>query len=209
MNKILHINLSGYPLSIDDDAYEHLKQYLDALRKHFKNHEGSQEIISDIESRTAEIIQQRLENRKIVTMSDVQAAIIRMGTPEDFGAENNFEEKTQTMNTNTNYQTGKRLYKNIDEKVVGGVCSGLAAYFGINDPVWVRIAFVILTVAVGFGIPIYILLLIILPEAVTTSQKLEMRGEPIDVNSISKAVQDGVEEISNKITKIADDFKNK
>jgi phage shock protein C len=209
MNKILHINLSGYPFSIDDDAYEHLKQYLDALRSHFKNHEGSQEIISDIESRTAEIIDKRLENRKIVTMSDVQAAIVRMGTPEDFGAENTFDEQKQTMNTNTNYQTGKRLYKNPDEKVIAGVCSGLAAYFGVNDPVWVRIAFVILTVAVGFGIPIYLVLLFILPDAETRTQKLEMRGESIDVNSIAKAVQDGVEEISNKITKMADDFKKK
>ncbi len=209
MNKILHINLSGYPFSIDDDAYEHLKQYLDALRNHFQKHEGSQEIINDIESRTAEIIQQRLENRKIVTMSDVQAAIVRMGTPEDFGAENIFDEEKQTMNTHTNYKTGKRLYKNPDDKIVGGVGSGLAAYFGINDPVWIRIAFVLATVAAGFGIPLYIILLIILPDAETTSQKLEMRGEPIDVNSIAKAVQDGVEEISNKINKMADDFKNK
>lgn len=212
MNKTFNINLGGYPFTIDEDAYKHLKQYIDALRKHFQTYESASEIIGDIESRIAELFNTRLENRRIVNINDVQAAIARMGTPEDFGAEPLFEEdmKYGKSESKYNYKTGKRLYANPDDAVIGGVCSGLSAYFGIEDPVWMRIAFVVL----GFGlvgtlIPIYIVLMIILPDAETASQKLEMRGEPIDVNSIAKAVENGIGSISNTITQITDEFTKK
>lgn len=212
MNKTFNINLGGYPFTIDEDAFEHLKQYTDALRKHFQTYEGADEIISDIESRMAELFNKRLENRQIVNINDVHAAIARMGTPEDFGAEPLFEEdiKYAKSESKYNYKTGKRLYVNPDDQVIGGVCSGLSAYFGIQDPVWLRITFAVL----GFGsfgslIPIYIILMIILPKAETASQQLEMRGEPFDVNSIAKAVEDSISGISNTITQITDEFTKK
>ena len=213
MKKTFNINIGGYPFTIDEDAYEHLKEYLDALHQHFQTYEGADEIISDIESGTAEILQARLENRTIVSMTDVQAAIARMGTPEDFGAETRFEEDMNYAKSNTSnskYKTGKRLYINPDDKVIGGVCSGLTAYFGIEDPVWLRIAFALLAFgSVGIIIPIYIVLMIILPEPKTAAQKLEMRGEPIDVNSIARVVEEGIEGISNTITQITDEFTKK
>jgi phage shock protein PspC (stress-responsive transcriptional regulator) len=213
MKKTFDINLGGYPFTIDEDAYEHLKEYLDALRHHFQHHNGAEEIISDIESRTAEIMQTRLESRKIISMNDVQTAIARMGTPEDFGAETRFEEDMnygRNEASNEKYKTGKRLYVNPEEKVIGGVCSGMSAYFGIEDPVWLRIAFAVLAFAsAGIMIPIYIVLLIILPEAKTAAQKLEMRGKPIDVNSITRVVENGVEGISKTITQITDEFSKK
>ena len=85
MNKVFNVNLGGYPFTIDEDAFQHLKQYLDALREHFKTSEGADEIVTDIEMRTAEILQERLENRQIVNLDDVNAAIAMMGTPEDEG----------------------------------------------------------------------------------------------------------------------------
>jgi phage shock protein PspC (stress-responsive transcriptional regulator) len=213
MKKTFDINLGGYPFTIDEDAYEHLKEYLDALRHHFQHHDGAEEIISDIESGTAEILHTRLENRKIIAMNDVQAAIARMGTPEDFGAETNFKEDMKYSENNASskkYKTGKRLYVNPEEKVIGGVCSGMSAYFGIEDPVWLRILFALLAFgSVGFIIPIYIVLLIILPEAKTAAQKLEMRGQTIDVNSITRVVEEGVAGISNTITQITDEFSKK
>ncbi|MFK7947878.1 MAG: PspC domain-containing protein [Saprospiraceae bacterium] len=214
MNKTFNINLGGYPFTIDEDAYEHLKQYTDALRKHFQTYEGADEIISDIESRMAELFNTRLENRQIVNINDVHAAIARMGTPEDFGAEPLFEEDIKYSKTESdskyNYKTGKRLYANPDDQVIGGVCSGLSAYLGIEDPVWLRIAFAVLAFgSVGFIIPVYIVLMIILPKAKTASQKLEMRGEPFDVNSIAKAVEDSINGISNTITQITDEFTKK
>ena len=128
MNKTFNINLGGYPFTIDDDAFEHLKQYTDALRKHFQTYEGADEIISDIESRMAELFNNRLENRSILSINDVQAAIARMGTPEDFGADALFEDdlKYGKSESKYNYKTGKRLYINPDDKVIAGVCSGLS-----------------------------------------------------------------------------------
>jgi phage shock protein PspC (stress-responsive transcriptional regulator) len=202
-----------FPFTIDEDAYEHLKEYMDALRFHFQHHEGADEIIADIESGTAEIMNARLENRKIISRNDVQTAIARMGTPEDFGAETRFEEDMnygKTNKLNGKYKTGKRLYINPEEKVVGGVCSGLSAYFGVEDPVWMRILFAVLAFgSVGFIIPVYIVLLIILPEAKTATQKLEMRGKSIDVNSITRVVEEGITGISNKITQMTDEFSKK
>ena len=212
MNKTFNINLGGYPFTIDDDAFEHLKQYTDALRKHFQTYEGADEIISDIESRMAELFNNRLENRSILSINDVQAAIARMGTPEDFGADALFEDdlKYGKSESKYNYKTGKRLYINPDDKVIAGVCSGLSAYFGVEDPVWLRIAFALLAFgSVGVIIPVYIVLMIILPKAETASQKLEMRGEPIDVNSIAKAVENGIDNISNTITQLTDEFTKK
>ncbi|MGB1121526.1 MAG: PspC domain-containing protein [Saprospiraceae bacterium] len=212
MNKTFNINLGGYPFTIDDDAFEHLKQYTDALRKHFQTYEGADEIISDIESRMAELFNNRLENRSILNINDVQAAIARMGTPEDFGADALFEDdlKYGKSESKYNYKTGKRLYINPDDKVIAGVCSGLSAYFGVEDPVWLRIAFALLAFgSVGVIIPVYIVLMIILPKAETASQKLEMRGEPIDVNSIAKAVENGIDNISNTITQLTDEFTKK
>lgn len=213
MKKTFNINLGGYPFTIDEDAYEHLKEYLDALRHHFQYHDGADEIISDIESGTAEILHTRLENRKIISMNDVQAAISRMGTPEDFGAETNFKEDmnySENNASNKKYKTGKRLYMNPEEKVIGGICSGLSAYLGIEDPVWMRITFAVLAlVSAGIMIPVYIVLLIILPEAKTAAQKLEMRGKTIDVNSIARVVEEGVEGISKTITQITDEFSKK
>ena len=214
MNKIININLGGYPFTIDDDAYEHLKRYIDGLRLHFRTFQGADEIIEDIESRLAELFNNRLENRQIITNNDVQAAIARMGTPEDFGSDSVFEEEMNyaksSNKTTYNYRTGKRLYANLDDKIISGVCSGLSAYFGIHDPVWVRIAFVVFSfVTAGTLAIIYFVLMVILPKAETASQKLEMRGEPIDVNSIAKAVEDGLGNISNTITQLTDEFTKK
>lgn len=212
MNKTFNINLGGYPFTIDEDAYLHLKQYLDALRQHFQSYDSADEIITDIESRTAELIHTRLENRKIINLNDIQAAIARMGTPEDFGSESFFEEDMEYGKTDTSnkYNTGKRLYLNPEDKVIGGVCSGMSAYFGIHDPVWIRILFAVLAFgSVGFIIPLYFILMMILPKAETAAQKLEMQGKPIDVNSIAKVVQEGVDGISNTITQITDEFTKK
>ena len=145
MNKIVNINLGGYPLNMDEDAYDYLKGYLGAIHRHFEVSEGYDEITSDIEVRLAEIFQDQLGDRSIVSMQDVEAAISVMGTPEEFGAEP-MEEQTYHSSSSksgkTKIKTGKRLFRNPEDKVVGGVCSGLAAYFGINDPLWVRIVLV-------------------------------------------------------------------
>lgn len=213
MNKILNVNLGGYALTIDDDAYEYLHRYLDAIKSRFSASEGRDEILSDIENRMGELLSQRMTNRSITTISDVQEIIKIMGKPEDFG-----DQATSGSSTSygpgkghyTGTRTGRRLFRDEEDKVVGGVCSGLAAYFGIQDPVWVRIAFVLLTfLSGGFWIPAYLLLLVIVPAAVTSADRLAMRGEPINVDNIAREVETGFERFSNRVNDFGTDMKKK
>lgn len=217
MNKVFNINLGGYPFTIDEDAFEHLNRYLRTIDQHFRDSEGHEEIINDIEARMAELFQDRLGSRPIVTLKDVQEAILIMGTPEEFGAEaveeepltekKTYESKRSSRST---YKTGKRLFRNPEDEVLGGVSSGVAAYFGIQDPIWVRIAFIILTVVSGgIGVPLYIILWSVLPKAETAGDRLAMRGEPINVSNIVKIIEEEVEHISSKVTEFGEELGSK
>ena len=213
MNKTENINLGGYHFVIDEDAYQHLKQYLDAIRQHFSSSEGYEEIVTDIEIRIAEIFQDKLEGRRtIVMLNDVDGAISLMGTPEDFGAEADMFETSYAETNSTSsskFKTGKRLYKNPDESKIDGVASGISAYFGIEDPVWIRIAFVVAALSGGIGIPLYIVLMIILPEAKSASDKLAMKGEPINVSNIAKTIEEEMEHLTKKLSDLGNEFKKK
>ncbi len=214
MNKVLNINLGGLPFTIDDDAYNHLHRYLKTIDRHFQDSEGHEEIITDIEARIAELFQERLGNRPIVTLKDVQEAILVMGTPEEFGAETMDEEPVsaheETHSSRFQIKTGKRLFRNPEEEVAGGVCSGIAAYFGIQDPIWVRLAFIIFTiVSGGVGVPVYIILWAVLPKAETAGDRLAMRGEPINVSNIVKIIEEEVEHISSKVTELGEELGSK
>lgn len=213
MNKVFHINLGGYPFTIDEDAYTHLSQYLETIHQHFKSSEGYEDITSDIESRLAELFQESLAGRSIVIVKDVKDAITIMGTPEEFGAAPIDEDEPQAQAHKSDkksffegFKPGKRLFRDIENKKVGGVCAGIATYLGIQDPLWVRIFFIVLVPLWGFTIPLYIILMFILPEAKTAADRLAMRGEPINVSSIAKTIEEGVESLSRKINDIGTDF---
>jgi phage shock protein C len=209
MNKVLNINLGGMPLTIDDDAYRHLENYLQSLHNHFRSSEGYEEIMSDIEARLGELLREGMGKRTIAGTQDVKNAVSIMGTPEDFGAEsiNETAEKAKTSsssssgrsNTEGGIKTGKRLFRDGENKMVGGVCSGLAAYFGISDPTWVRILLAVLGFTMGSGILIYFIMWALIPEAKTTAERLAMQGESVDVNSIAKAVEEGAQSFSKKL----------
>lgn len=203
MNKIVNINLGGLPFSIDEDAYSYLSSYLDTIHRHFKSSDGYEEITFDIEARLAELFQEELGDRPIVTRRDVEAAILTMGTPEEFGAEPMEEPTTFSSKSKFNVKTGKKLYRDSEDKVIGGVCAGLAAYFGIADPLWVRIILVVLFFSsIGFLVPAYILMWIIVPEAKTSSDRLAMRGEPINVSNIGKMVEEEMSNLSSRISEL-------
>ncbi len=199
MNKVQQINLGGVPFTIDEDAYEHLRRYLETIHRHFRESDGYEEITNDIEARLAELFQEGLGNRKIVTISDVKNAIVIMGTPEDFGAEPIVEEERAKERQ---YRPGRRLFRDPEEEIIGGVCAGIAAYLGINDPLWIRLAFILLTITSGFGIPAYLILWAIVPQAKTASDRLAMRGEPINVSTIGKIVEEEVEHFSQKVSEL-------
>lgn len=211
MNKILNINVGGYALTIDDDAYEYLQAYLESIRRRFSESEGRDEILTDIEARIGELIHEGMGNRTIVMQPDVESVLEVMGKPEDFGdpAESSTG-RTTTSSTGTrtstsppplsSIRTGKRLFRDEEDAVVGGVCSGMAAYFGVHDPVWMRLLFVLLFfLSFGFWVPAYILLWILVPPAKSAADRLSMRGEPINVDNIAREIEDSFERLSGKV----------
>ena len=202
MNKTININLGGYAFTIDEDAYDTANNYLNTLTKHFGGGEGAAEILQDIESRMGELINRNKGTRTIVNKIDILETIAVLGTPEELKdvdfSETKSKEKSAT-GTPFQLQTGKRLFRDPDDKVVGGVCSGLASYFGIQDAVWVRVGFVLLSLAGGASALIYAVLWAIVPVAKTVSDRLEMMGEPTNVNNIARMVKEELEELSDKL----------
>jgi phage shock protein PspC (stress-responsive transcriptional regulator) len=209
MNKTHNINLGGYPFTIDNDAYEHLQDYLNKIHKHFESSEGFEEIVDDIETRMAELLFERIKTKSIVTMDDVNNAISIMGTPEEFGAEAFGGESSSNGPLKRKYKTGKRLFRDPDDKIIGGLCSGLASYFGITEVLWVRIAFAVAALVGGIGLPLYLIMWAIVPEAKTPKDFLAMRGEPINVTNIAKIVEEQVEQISDQLSEIGNDWKSR
>ncbi len=202
MNKTLNINLGGYAFTIDEDAFETAHHYLTTLAQHFGSSEGATEIMQDIESRMGELINRNKGTRSIVSKMDVVDAIAILGTPEEL-KDIDFTDPAprNSSKTSSSFQlkTGKRLYRDPNDKIIGGVCSGLSAYFGIQDAVWIRIAFVLLSLAGGASALIYGVLWMIVPKAKTVSDRLEMMGEPTNVNNIAKMVKEEIEELGDKL----------
>ncbi|MDH3246735.1 MAG: PspC domain-containing protein [Saprospiraceae bacterium] len=208
MNRTENINLGGFPFTIDVDAFAHLEDYLDKIQAHFAGTEGFEEIQDDIEMRMAELLQSRLKSKAIVNGDDVQYAISVMGSPEDFGVDEAIE-KAFHRKQGSNYKTGKRLFRDPEDKVIGGVCSGLASYFGVAEPLWIRIGFALVGIFGGIGLPLYLLMWALVPEAKTPKDFLAMRGEPINVNNIAKIVEEQVEQISDHLSEIGQDWKER
>lgn len=170
MKRIININLSGRVIPIEDSAYESLQQYIGSLRSYFAGEEGRDEIINDIESRIAELMSEKIKKgAAAVTDADIQEIIATMGRIEDFEeTERMNEESANTGTYNSkgfpgNKRFSGRLYRNESDKLVGGVCAGIANYVNV-DPAVVRLLFAIVTFGgFGAGIFLYILLWIVLP----------------------------------------------
>lgn len=179
MKQVININFQGRVVPIEVTAFDLLKQYTESLNRHFANEEGKDEIINDIENRIGELFQERLKSgATCITDDDVNAIIKSMGRPEDFepveDTGNTYAaggSQQSTDNAGAGYtdfkSTGpKRLYRNENDKVIGGVCSGLANYFAI-DVVLVRIIFIVLLIF-GFGFLAYIILWVAVPSTAST-----------------------------------------
>jgi len=199
MKKTITINISGVIFNIEEDAYEILRGYLDRLSRNFTDSEGREEIMGDIEARIAELFQERLGDRKeVVSDQDVQQVMVTMGKPEDFNAESEGTESQGHSSYSESASSNKRrIYRDTEKNVIGGVCAGISHYFGW-DPLIVRLILLVLFLGMGFGFLVYIILWIIIPEAKTTSEKLEMRGEPVNVENIKKKVSETFKEFSEK-----------
>lgn len=195
MKKTLTINLNGTVFNIDEDAYELLDDYLRNLRIYFRKDESSNEILADFEARIAELFNERLRlGYTVISIDQVRDIIEKIGNPEDFDDVDDSRDEETSGSKSAKSASGekkkakKRLHRDVDDKMFGGVCSGIAAYFGW-DVTPIRIIFVILTFVSSFWlIPVYLLLWIFVPAARTAEQKLEMRGEEVTVENIGKTV---------------------
>jgi phage shock protein PspC (stress-responsive transcriptional regulator) len=190
MKKTININLAGFVFYIDEDAYETLQKYLNNIRTYLGNTEGREEIIDDIESRIAELFSEK--QKQVITLVEVNEIIEVMGQPEDYMTEEEFEETTFQ-------QPNKQLFRDPDNTVLGGVCSGVGHYLKI-DAVWIRLIFLAMLWS-GLSILFYFVLWAIIPKAETTAQKLEMKGKAATLSNIEDYVRKGYENVK-------DDFKN-
>jgi phage shock protein PspC (stress-responsive transcriptional regulator) len=200
MNKTVTINLSGIVFHIDENAYELLKKYLEKLKAHFSTTQGKEEIIADIESRLAEMFAERnADVNKVIMAADVNVVIEAMGKPEELPGNEEEDQQSKAKSDQTVYfeANRKRFFRNPDDKVLGGVCSGISAYFDI-DPIWLRLAFAFSLIFAGTGLLLYIILWFIIPEAKTTSDKLQMRAERVNVATIEKNVREEMENLKKR-----------
>ncbi len=188
MRKTVNISIGSSLFVIDEQAYARLDEYLASIRLHFAATPDSAEIVSDIEDRIAEELSEALSARKkVIVMEDVEDVIRRMGTVADF---EKFDAETSAQADDGAPKTFARirLYRDGDDKILGGVASGIARYFGI-DPVITRLAFGLSLLMGGFGFVLYILLWIILPEAKTAAQKVEMTGGRVTLSAIQSKIE--------------------
>jgi phage shock protein PspC (stress-responsive transcriptional regulator) len=207
MNKTVNINLAGIFFHIDENAYSKLQRYLEAIKRSFTDSQGRSEILLDIEARIAELFTERIKDEKqVISVKEVEEVIAIMGQPEDYIVDEEiFEDEPQPRQT---HSTSRKLFRDTENAYVGGVSSGLGHYFGI-DPLWVRLAWVILFFGFGTGILIYILLWILMPSAETTADKLAMSGKPVNITNIEQKVKEGFGNVKESIEDVADKIKNK
>ena len=190
MKETKNISLSGIAFTMDAEAVEALNDYLDKLNRFYEKTDGGNEIVTDIETRIAELILDKQDNKTVVSLARIQSIISQLGSPEDIEEES----PEQAHHTAPTSNISRRLYRNGERAKLGGVCAGLGTYFDI-DPVWIRIGiFVPLLLVIllhnslgtffaqlfGVFVLLYIILWFAIPMAKTARQKLEMTGEKID-----------------------------
>ncbi|MCA4808722.1 PspC domain-containing protein [Empedobacter stercoris] len=224
MDKTVSISIGGFSFVLDEIAYNKLKTYLQDVKTLLRGTEGIEDIIEDVEIRIAELFRERLKFREVVNEDDINFVIATMGHPDQYKVED--EEGETTSSTNSSYtsssnnqsyggqQTGaKRLYRDPDDTIVTGLSAGLAHYMGV-DPWFVRAIWLVLgilgifTAGVSFLLVLfcYFILLIFVPKAKTTSEKLQMYGQPANIDTLKKNVEQasetvvsGGKELSNKL----------
>jgi phage shock protein PspC (stress-responsive transcriptional regulator) len=199
MNKTVNINIGGLFFHIDEDAYQKLTRYFEAIKRSLSNSSGQDEIMKDIEMRVAELLTEKQKSDKhVINTKDVDEVIVVMGQPEDYRIDEDTDDKPKEPFYP--YTKSRKLYRDKDRGTIAGVCTGLGHYFGI-DAVWVKILFLILAFT-SFGIIAYFVLWIAMPKAITTSEKLEMTGEPVTISNIEKKVREEFDSVSNKLKNV-------
>jgi phage shock protein C len=232
MQRIIQINLAGRITPIEEDAYHILKDYISSLEKLFASEEGRDEIIQDIEIRIAELFAMRLQNgAPAIDKEDVRKVMDTLGHAYDIGSDTATGPAYTNPNTpvkvttqqKSNYQNNynyrhydnksRRLFRNPNDKVIGGVCSGLGSYFDI-DPVIIRLIFATCFLIAGIGLMVYIVAWIVIPVPRTPEEmRTMMGGEPMDFHTMSKNMADELQDLKGRAEQMSrelqDFFKKK
>ncbi len=186
MEKTTNIMLGGVRFDMSDEAYRALDSYLASLSRHLAQDPDMREIVRDIEARIAEKL--TASGERVISLGTVESVTKQMGSPEDIATD---DAPTPSLQ--------RKLYRDEDNAVIGGVASGMSAYFGI-DPIFVRIVFIASIFVSGFGILIYVLLWLLIPRAETAAQKLEMRGNAVTFESMRSMVRERGESLTENGT---------
>ncbi|MBD1424281.1 PspC domain-containing protein [Sphingobacterium arenae] len=203
MNKTIIININSIVFHIEEDAYDTLRSYMIDIKKHFGNTAESKEILEDIENRIAEMFNERIQTgrKEVINLEDVQQVIQQMGRVSDFeesegaaGGEDFHHERQAGQAPHIEY-VGKKLMRDPDDKMVGGVCSGLAHYFGM-EPIWTRVLLVVFVLLGGSGVLVYIILWIVMPAAETRADKMAMRGEAPNLQNFKRSFDEEAKNLS-------------
>ena len=186
MKKVMNVGIGGVGFMIDEDAYYRLKNYLSRFKSALDSKKEAFEVMSDVEQRIAELFREELRYKEeVVNLALVEKVIALLGLPDG-------TEQTDEFAFERGYDTctrpRKRLHRDPDEKMLGGVCSGLAAYFDTEIALW-RVLFVVSLLLAVPGIAAYVILWIAVPMAKTAAQKLEMRGISVTAENLRKAAQ--------------------
>ena len=187
MKTVLNVGIGGRSFVIDEDAYNRLACYLENFKSKLDKDLSAKEIMNDLEIRIAELLNETIKSSNdVVTLKLINSIIATIGMP-DGSQDDGYNDSYRTNYNSSSYytQNTRKFYRDPDEKVLGGVCSGLAAYFNI-DILPVRLAFLIAVLFGTFGFWVYMILWIVAPMAQTAAQKCEMRGLPVTAENISR-----------------------
>lgn len=200
MKKIENINLGGHPFTIDQDAYKELESYINNISKMLRKSRMKSELLDDIELRISELITEDLGGGTIVTIAHIEKVKQVMGDPRVFVSDSDHSSADYETQTSSNYsktktRRKKRLYRDENDKVLGGVASGLAAYFGISESWIMRLIFLLSFFTIGFNVLLYIILWAIIPAAVTDEDYAEMRGDAVNFEDIAESVKSEFEDL--------------
>jgi phage shock protein PspC (stress-responsive transcriptional regulator) len=208
MNKTININLGGIFFHIDESAYQKLKDYLSAIRRSLSDDpNGRDEIINDIETRIGELLSEKIKDvRQVINESDIDEVVEIMGKPEDYMVDDEiFNDDGYSQRT---HRKSKKLYRDGDDKFLGGVSSGIAHYLEL-DVIWIRLAWLVAAFGFGFGFILYPILWILLPQANTTAEKLEMEGEQVNISNIEKKIKEEIASASARVKNGFDEVSQK
>jgi phage shock protein PspC (stress-responsive transcriptional regulator) len=203
MEKTIIINIGNTIIHIEESAYELLKAYLNEVKQYFANHADDLEIVTDIENRIAELLSEQLEEQKkqVVDSANVNSVIAQMGRVQDFDTAEEGEEEPVIDNTYQHQYAEKKLYRDMDDRVVAGVCAGIAHYVNA-DPKWIRVATVLTFFLGGSGILVYALLWIIMPKAKSRIERMEMKGEPANLQGFQKNLDEELQAVKERLGEV-------